>query len=115
MSRREDQPRWQDPASGYLRRNISPAGAPQPMQLVEVHFPPAARVAFDNQLLGVRVYQQIWVIEGTMEITLGMERHRLREGDCFAMVLDRPITFHNPTRKLARYAVVIASETLSRR
>jgi len=43
------------------------------------------------------------------------ERHRLREGDCLAMQLDRPTMFHNPTRKPTRYAVVIASATPSRR
>src|SRR5512145_2878918 len=26
VARRADQPQWQDPASGYLRRNISPPG-----------------------------------------------------------------------------------------
>src|SRR2546421_49910 len=46
---------------------------------------------------------------------LGVERHRLREGDCLAMQLDRPTMFHNPTRRRARYAVVIASDTPSRR
>src|SRR5271167_2912437 len=35
--RREDQPQWQDPASGYLRRNVSPPGVAQPMRIVEVH------------------------------------------------------------------------------
>ena len=55
------------------------------------------------------------VLEGSIEITLGVEQHRLREGDCLAMQLDRPIAFHNPTRKPARYAVVIASEIPSRR
>jgi transcriptional regulator with XRE-family HTH domain len=110
VARREDQPLWQDPASGYLRRNVSPPGVPQPMQIVEVHFPPGGRVAFEASVRDVRVYQQIWVLEGTIEITLGEERHRLREGDCLAMQLDRPIIFHNPTRKTTRYAVVIASE-----
>ena len=62
-----------------------------------------------------RVHQQIWVLEGAIDITLGEERHRLREGDCLAMQLDRPTMFHNPTRKPARYAVVIASEPPSRR
>lgn len=115
VSRRADQPQWKDPASGYLRRNVSPAGAPQPMQIVDVQFPAGARVAFDNHLTNARVYQQIWVLEGSIEITLGVEQHRLREGDCLAMQLDRPIAFHNPTRKPARYAVVIASEIPSRR
>jgi len=114
VARREDQPQWQDPASGYVRRNVSPAGVPQPMQIAEVHFPPGARVAFEATRDG-RVHQQIWLLEGAMDITLGSERHRLREGDCLAMQLDRPAMFHNPTRKSARYAVVIASETVGRR
>jgi transcriptional regulator with XRE-family HTH domain len=115
VARRDDQPQWKDPASGYLRRNVSPPGVPQPMQIVEVRFPPGARVAFDTGARAARVHQQIWVLEGTMDITLGTERHRLREGDCLAMQLDRPTMFHNPTRKPSRYAVVIASETPSRR
>jgi mannose-6-phosphate isomerase-like protein (cupin superfamily) len=57
----------------------------------------------------VRVHQQVWVLEGAIDITLGSERHRLRQGDCLAMALDRPTMFHNPTRKPARYAVVMVS------
>jgi transcriptional regulator with XRE-family HTH domain len=110
VARRGDQPEWRDPASGYLRRNVSPPGVPQPMQIVEVHFPPRGRVAFETGPREGRVHQQVWVLEGAIDITLGAERHRLREGDCLAMQLDRPILFHNPTRKAAHYAVVIASE-----
>jgi len=115
VARRDDQPQWQDPASGYLRRNVSPPGVPQPMQIVEVHFPPHGRVAFETGARDLRVHQQVWVLEGAIDITLGAERHQLREGDCLAMQLDRPTMFHNPTRKPARYAVVIATETPSRR
>src|ERR1043166_8280739 len=32
VARRENQPDWQDPASGYCRRNVSPPNVPQPMQ-----------------------------------------------------------------------------------
>jgi transcriptional regulator with XRE-family HTH domain len=115
VARRGDQPQWQDPASGYRRRNVSPPGVPQPMQIVEVHFPAGGRVAFETGGRERRVHQQVWVLEGAMDITLGVERHRLREGDCLAMQLDRPTMFHNPTRKPARYAVVIASDPSSRR
>ena len=31
----------------------------------------------------------------------------LPAGDCFALRLDRPLSYHNPTRKPARYAVVL--------
>ena len=115
LARREDQLQWRDPASGYIRRNVSPPGVPQPMRIVEVHFPPDGCVVFDNVGRDAHVHQQVWVLEGTMEVTLSAERHRLREGDCLAMQLDRPTTFHNPTRKPARYAVVIATETPSKR
>jgi transcriptional regulator with XRE-family HTH domain len=115
VSRREDQAEWQDPASGYVRRNVSPQGVPQPMQISEVHFPAGASVAFESGERDQRVHQQVWILQGTMDITVGKERHRLREGDCLAMQLDRPTMFHNPTRKRARYAVVIASENSSKR
>jgi transcriptional regulator with XRE-family HTH domain len=115
VARRDDQPQWQDPASGYRRRNVSPPGVPQPMQIVDVHFPPGGRVAFETGARDRRVHQQVWILEGAIDITLGAERYRLREGDCLAMQLDRPTMFHNPTRKPARYAVVIASEPSSRR
>ena len=115
VARRDDQPQWRDPASGYVRRNVSPPGVPQPMQIVDVHFPPGGRVAFETGGRDMQVHQQVWVLDGTIDITLGAERHRLRTGDCLAMQLDRPTMFHNPTRKPTRYAVVIASETPLRR
>jgi len=115
VARRDDQPQWRDPASGYVRRNVSPPGVPQPMQIVEVRFPAGGRVAFETGGRDVRVHQQVWVLEGAIDVTVGAERHRLREGDCLAMQLDRPTMFHNPTKKPTRYAVVMATETPSRR
>src|SRR5262249_12573744 len=103
VARREDQPEWRDPASGYVRRHVSPPGVPQPMCIVEVHFPARARVAFENAPRGAPVHQQIWVFQGEMEITVGDECHRLRRGDCLAMQVDRPTMFHNRTRFPARY------------
>jgi transcriptional regulator with XRE-family HTH domain len=114
IARRKDQSLWRDPGSGYVRRNVSPAGVQQPMQIVEVEFPPKARVAFETGARDVRIQQQIWVLEGTIDITVGDKRHRLRDGDCLAMQLDRPTMFHNPTRKPARYAVVMASDSTRR-
>jgi len=114
VARREAQPEWRDPASGYVRRNVTPPGN-HPLQIVEVHFPAGARVAFESAGRDARVHQQVWLLEGAMDITLGVERHRLREGDCVAMQLDRPIMFHNPTRKAARYAVVLASDSGAKR
>lgn len=115
LARRKDQPQWRDPASGYLRRNVSPQGFPQPVQIVEVEFPAGARVAFENGPRDKRAFQQVWVLEGTVDVTVGEECHHLRSGDCLAMQLNRPIMFHNPSRKTTRYVVVITSEAHSRR
>lgn len=108
LARRADQPVWRDPGSGYVRRNISPAGVPHPIQIVEVSFPAGARVAFENNLRETRVCQQLWLLEGAMRITYGDEQHELRAGDCLAMALDRPTLFFNPARRAARYAVILA-------
>ena len=115
VARRDDQPEWRDPQSGYVRRNVSPPGVPQPMQIVEVRFPAGARIAFENGVREKRVHQQVWLLDGAMDVTVGRARHRLESGDCLAMQLDGPTMFHNPTRKAARYAVVIASEPGGRR
>ena len=44
-----------------------------------------------------------------MEITIDGKPWRLRSGDCLAMVLNRPISFRNPTRKAARYAIALTA------
>lgn len=106
VARRGEQPVWRDPASGYQRRNVSPAAA-QPVRIVEVDFPAGARVAFETAAREAPVFQQIWLLEGCIDITIGDESHRLGAGDCLAMRLDAPMMFFNPTAAAARYAVVI--------
>ena len=115
LMRHADQPVWRDPGSGYLRRTVSPPGISQPFRIVDVTFPAGKRVAFDGALNDGRIGQQVWILAGAMDITVGDERHKLRQGDCLAMQLDQPIVFHNPTSKPARYAVVVSSESASRR
>ncbi|HSV54022.1 MAG TPA: XRE family transcriptional regulator [Burkholderiaceae bacterium] len=109
VARLADQLLWRDPHSGYVRRNVSPSGVASSIQIVEVSFPPKARVAYETGAREPQIHQQIWVLEGSIEVTIGDEHHQLGTGDCLAMVLDRPMTYHNPSRKTARYAVVITS------
>ncbi|MBN8754075.1 MULTISPECIES: helix-turn-helix domain-containing protein [Variovorax] len=110
VSRLADQVQWRDPHSGYMRRNVSPGGGVSPIQIVEVEFPPQARVAYESGAREPLVHQQVWVLDGTIEVTVGDKAHRLSTGDCLAHPLDRPVSYHNPSRKTARYAVVIASQ-----
>jgi transcriptional regulator with XRE-family HTH domain len=114
VARREQQPVWRDPQSGYVRRNVSPSGSGSPIQLVEVAFPAGTRVAYETGARDPRVHQQVWVLEGEIVVTVGDATHELGSGDCLAMQLDRPIAFHNRTSEHARYAVVIVSESAVR-
>jgi transcriptional regulator with XRE-family HTH domain len=108
LARADAQPIWTDPASGYVRRNLSPA-AYSPIQMVEVSFPPGQRVAFETAARNVDVYQQVWLVEGTMELTVGATPWRLDAGDCLAMRLDQPLTFYNPGDRPARYVVALVT------
>lgn len=109
LSRRAEQVEWRDPQSGYVRRNVSPGGFPSPIQIVEVVFPARARVAYETAARPGVTHQQVWVLEGRIEMTLGDEQFELSAGDCLAMVLDRPVTYHNPSGSPARYCVVIVA------
>ena len=116
LSRRAGQATWRDPATGYLRRNVSPVGFPSPIELVEVLLPANARVSYDN--LGkprvVGINQQVWLLDGQLELTVGSVTHEMKAGDCLAMRLDAPISFHNPRKLPARYLVALAADPVPR-
>ncbi|MFP3505393.1 helix-turn-helix domain-containing protein [Burkholderia sp. SIMBA_062] len=107
LVRRAQQAEWRDPASGYVRRNLSPPGWPSPIQLVEVDFPPGAHVAYDSGGRESALHQQVWVVHGRVDVTLGDQLHELHAGDCLAMRLDQPLIFSNPSSQVARYVVAI--------
>ncbi|WP_116137385.1 helix-turn-helix domain-containing protein [Trinickia diaoshuihuensis] len=104
---RHEQLQWTDPESGYVRRNLSPP-AWSPIQLVEVQFPPGKQVAYETGLRDADIHQQVWIIDGAMEVTVGERQWRLEAGDCLAMKLDCPIVFRNTSRKNARYLVALS-------
>jgi transcriptional regulator with XRE-family HTH domain len=113
VARRAEQRVWRDPDSGYLRRNLSPPGFPSPIELVEVILPAGARVAYDTGRRSVGVSQQIWIIEGEIEIGLGDEAYQLSAGDCLCMDIERPTIFRNLSGRLARYLVALTTDTKS--
>ena len=103
---------WRDPASGYVRRNLSPPGD-SPLQLVEVTFPARTRVAYDSPPRAGGVDQQIWMLAGSIEIGVGNAQYLLSQGDCLAMRLDQPVYFHNKSKSAARYVVATVTGTRS--
>lgn len=109
LSRLADQQVWKDPATGYERRHVSPSGYASPIELVEVAFPAGEAVTFETIVRNMVTHQQVWVLEGEMIVTVDNNSSHLWAGDCLAMVLGDRITFHNPTKKQARYVVVLTT------
>jgi transcriptional regulator with XRE-family HTH domain len=105
-----EKPVWRDPATGYLRRDVAPRGTGSPIEIVDVTFPPGARVTFDRPWTSRGSDQHVWLFEGRLELTVGDTTHVLEAGDCLHMRLDRTITYHNPTDRPIRYAVVLMLE-----
>lgn len=114
LARAAEQPVWTDPASGYVRRHLSPGTYGSPIELVEVRFPPGQTVAFENPMRSVVTHQQVWMLEGTMQITAGEQVWHLHPGDCLALALGPQISFHNPTRQSARYALALTTTPAQR-
>lgn len=116
VARRAEQMAWRDPETGYVRRNLSPPGFPSPLELVEVCLPAVTRVAYDTvgTVRAACISQQIWVLEGEVEVTVGDVTHHLGTGDCLAMRVDRPTAFHNPLQADARYVVALTTDAASK-
>lgn len=109
LSRAQGRQVWRDPQSGYLREVLSPTASGAPFQLVQVTLPAGTTVHYEGVHRERPYHQQIWVLEGRVAVAFGAEVHRLEVGDCLARMVDgTPHSFSNPSRKRARYAVVIA-------
>ncbi|OOT50559.1 helix-turn-helix domain-containing protein [Acinetobacter pittii] len=113
MVRRNQQSQWKDPETGYIRRQVSPPNWKSPFQIVEIEFPAQSRVTYETSVNSKVVLQQIWVIEGQIDIQLGENFYALQEGDCLAMQLGQPIIYSNPSSKTARYILVVCNELVS--
>ncbi|MBP2548365.1 transcriptional regulator with XRE-family HTH domain [Neorhizobium galegae] len=107
VSRRETQRLWRDPTTGYLRRSVSPPGMPSRVDIVEVEFPPGARVSFPPRPESRFMTQHVWLFAGVLDMELAGETHRLHPGDCLFMDIGDAFAFFNPSDQLARYGVIL--------
>lgn len=107
LLRHAEQPEWTDPATGYVRRHVSPR-SDMPLDLVQVTLPagqevfyPASAYAFLRQL--------VWVLKGSLVFVEGQTRHVMKEGDCLELGPPMDCTFRNEARKACVYAVAVLS------
>ncbi|RWB60487.1 XRE family transcriptional regulator [Mesorhizobium sp.] len=105
VSRKDEQPVWRDPATGYVRRHLSPASQ-MPLELIRVSLPAGAKVSFPAASYAF-IKQQIWLIGGRLDFTEGDVLHRLEPGDCLALGAPSDCTFHAPGPEAADYLVAL--------
>lgn len=95
LARAARQPTWQDPATGYRRRAVSPSGT-EP-ELVHIELPPGARVPYPAAAYAHLRGQCVWVFTGTLVFREGAALHQLGPGDCLALGPPTECEFANPS------------------
>ncbi|MBE2163344.1 helix-turn-helix transcriptional regulator [Acinetobacter oleivorans] len=113
MVRRTQQSEWKDPEIGYIRRQVSPPNWKSPFQIVEIEFPPQSRITYEISETSKVVQQQLWVVEGEIDIQLGDSSYALSTGDCLAMQLNQPVIYSNNSSQVARYILVVSNQLVS--
>lgn len=107
VARAAAQPVWRDPATGYLRRAVTPPGA-EP-ELVQVELPPGARVAFPAASYAFTRGHAIWVLEGALRFQEGATTHELGPGDCLSLGPPADCAYENPSEsRPVRYVVALS-------
>ena len=105
LARAAEQPSWQDPATGYVRRQASPV-SDSPLELVRVALPPRASVSFPAAAYAF-VRQLIYVLDGQLTFVEGGVIHKLDAGDCLEIGPPNDCTFRNDGRRSCNYLVAV--------
>ena len=109
LLRHAQQPVWQDPETGYIRRHVSPSDIP--LDVVSVELPPHTDVPMPAiSYLSRR--QLIWVLEGTLRFQEGDNLFEMNVGDCLELGDPTDCVFTNLTEDICRYAVMVLKPAL---
>ncbi|WP_326535201.1 helix-turn-helix domain-containing protein [Pseudorhodoferax sp.] len=107
LLRRADQPTWADPATGYVRRHVSPR-SDMPLDLVQVTLPPSTQVPMPAASYAF-LRELVWVVDGELVLVEGQVRHAMRAGDCLELGPPTDCQFRNETDAPCVYLVAALS------
>ncbi|MGR4852521.1 helix-turn-helix domain-containing protein [Streptomyces sp. LARHCF252] len=100
------QPLWQDQASGFVRRSVSPPHSALRGELVEARLSPGPDIAYDRPPVA-GLEQHIWVLEGALDVTAQDTEHHLGTGDCLRMRVWGPTRFRCAAPEGVRYLLAV--------
>ncbi|WP_315126409.1 XRE family transcriptional regulator [Comamonas antarctica] len=105
MRRMAQQPSWADPATGYIRRLVSPPGGDGGVEVVAVELPAGRSVTF-AATQSLHSQDQILLLEGRLHLRSADTVYELQPGDCARISTTEENAFGNPAAVPARYLVV---------
>ncbi|MEU2338027.1 XRE family transcriptional regulator [Streptomyces sp. NPDC006654] len=108
VRRGADAAEWQDPGTGYRRRQIT--GPRFPAEIAEIRLPAGARVPYPAAAFAF-VRQLVWVLDGRLTFHDGDTVHELGTGDTVELGAPADRVFANTTATECRYAVVLTRDT----
>ena len=97
---------WEDRASGFVRRSVSPPHAGLRGELVEGRLTAGADIAYDRPPVP-GLEQHIWVLEGALEVTAQEVAHHLGTGDCLRLRVWGPTRFRCTGPDDVRYVLAV--------
>jgi transcriptional regulator with XRE-family HTH domain len=100
--RRQEQPVWTDPETGFCRRSVSPPAQALAGEALECTLAPNTQIDYDATPRPGLEHHLI-MVEGQLEVTLDGKAHQLQAGDCLRYQLFGPSSFHTCARYGARY------------
>jgi transcriptional regulator with XRE-family HTH domain len=106
LVRRAEQLEWTDPATGFLRRSVSPPSLEFDCELLHCELPAGARIDYPlPPRLGLE--HHLYLMDGALELTIDGAVHHLRPGDCLRYKLMGASRFVATGPQPARYILVL--------
>ena len=106
LARAADQPVWQDPATGYRRKQIFSC-PDHPMEMVQVELPPDQKVTFPAWSYA-HARHVVWVQAGELVLIEGGQRNELKVGDSLGFGPPADVTYANEGARPCLYIVALA-------
>lgn len=104
--RAAEQQVWEDRASGFVRRSVSPPHGGLRGELVEGRLAAGADLAYDRPPVP-GLEQHIWVLDGTLAVTAQGSEHQLETGDCLRLRVWGPTRFRCAGPQETRYVLAV--------
>lgn len=104
--RATEQITWKDPATGYVRRIVSPPHPQLRAEMVEIVIPGGASVSYDaSPLPGME--HHVWVLDGVVDIEVEGTTLRVEKGDCARYALFGGARYECRSKRPVRYVIAL--------